>query len=122
MGFGFPREARLRTSAAFARTRKKGRRIVTRFFILYVAPSETSRSRLGIIASKKVGNAIARNRAKRVLREVYRNFHGAITSPVDVVAIVKRDCPHPTYGCYDTDFRHGIKKYQSGLARARGDG
>lgn len=116
--YGFPKEARLRTSSSFARTRRKGRRITTRFFILYIATGATSRSRLGIVASRKVGGAVVRNRAKRVLREVYRTFHGAIASPVDIVAIVKKDCPHPRYGDYDIDFRHGIEIYLSGFARA----
>ena len=111
--FGFPREHRIIASSGFATVRRTGRRFVTRSFILYVAPASQGVSRLGIIASRKVGNAVARNRTKRVLREVFRLNREQLGLPLDVVAIVRRDSRRPEYWRYERDFLHGISLYEA---------
>jgi ribonuclease P protein component len=84
---------------------------MTRHLILYVARSRTGRSRLGIVASRKVGNAVIRNRHKRLLREVFRLHQGTFQAPVDIMAIVKRDASPPAYRDYERDLLYGISKY-----------
>ncbi len=49
--------------------------------------AEAGPSRLGIVASKKVGGAVVRNRAKRLVREVFRKRKGELGSSLDVVVI-----------------------------------
>jgi ribonuclease P protein component len=66
----FQREDRLRTKREFDRVRKDGRRAATDSIVLCVAPSE--RKRLGVIVSAQVGNAVVRNRLKRIFRELFR--------------------------------------------------
>ncbi|MCL2108118.1 MAG: ribonuclease P protein component [Oscillospiraceae bacterium] len=51
---------------------KKGTSIVTYAFVCYYRPTKRRANRLGIVASKKVGNAVKRNRARRVIREAFR--------------------------------------------------
>ena len=46
------------------------------------------RQRLGVISSRKVGNAVVRNYAKRKIREVFRRIKTNIQPPVDIVVIV----------------------------------
>lgn len=110
--FGFPREHRIIASSGFASVRRTGRRFVTRSFILYVVPASLGVSRLGIIASRKVGDAVARNRAKRVLREVFRLNREQLGLPLDVVAIVRRGSRRPEYWRYERDFLQGISLYK----------
>jgi ribonuclease P protein component len=72
-GFGLPKEARLRSPAEFRRAYETGVRIEGRFMTAFVAKSPENRHRLGVTASKKaIGNAVQRNRAKRLLREAFR--------------------------------------------------
>ncbi|MEJ7860272.1 MAG: ribonuclease P protein component [Pyrinomonadaceae bacterium] len=68
-----PKENRLRKPSEFRCVYEHGKRFEGRFVIVFLLPSETSFQRLGITASKKaIGNAVQRNRAKRLLRESFR--------------------------------------------------
>ncbi len=68
-----PKENRLRKRAEFQKVYSKGKRIKGRFMTVFFMPSETSFQRIGITASKKaIGNAVKRNRSKRLLRESFR--------------------------------------------------
>ncbi len=54
--------------------------------MLYTLPNELGHPRLGITASRKVGPAVVRNRAKRRVRDIFRRFSGRQTLPgVDLV-------------------------------------
>jgi ribonuclease P protein component len=72
---------RLRRRTEFLRCYRLGRRRQGRLAILYSAPNETRCPRLGITASRKVGNAVARARLKRRVREIYRRWEGRRSLP-----------------------------------------
>lgn len=60
--------------------------------MLFVLPREGNGSgvRIGLTVGRKVGNAVTRNRVKRVLREFFRLHQASIDSPVDIVIVPKR--------------------------------
>ena len=73
LGFGLPKEARLRKRADFLRVYQRGVRFEGRFMTVFILPASTDRHRVGITATKKaIGKAHDRNRAKRLLRESFR--------------------------------------------------
>lgn len=73
LGSGLPKETRLRKRAEFLRVYDKGVRFEGRFMTVFILPGEQEIHRVGITATKKaIGNAVQRNRAKRLLRESFR--------------------------------------------------
>ncbi len=88
---GFPRARRIRKRADFVRIQQApAARVSTRHLLLLLCPREAEGpSRLGVVASRKVGPAVARNRAKRLVREAFRQSPGAFPPRLDVVIVVR---------------------------------
>src|SRR5437899_2628104 len=86
----FGRAARIKQGRDFARMRQEGQRLVNGCLIANwrSLPAE-SRSRLGVITSRKVGGAVARSRARRLLREAYRLHQHELAKPLDLVLVAR---------------------------------
>ncbi len=61
-----------------------------RLMALWLRRAPDANLRLGVVASRRVGNAVQRNRAKRLLREVYRRRRSGFYGPFDVVLVARR--------------------------------
>ncbi|HVA80862.1 MAG TPA: ribonuclease P protein component [Candidatus Binataceae bacterium] len=75
MGFGAA--DRLHRSAEFIRLQRRGLRLQAKHFVLYagrVGIGDTEHTRLGVTVSRRVGNAVVRNRIKRRVRECFRHL------------------------------------------------
>ncbi len=76
----------------------KSARVTTAHFILLVAAwLSEGPTRLGIVASKKVGGAAARNRAKRLVREVFRTRPALFPPGIDLVVIARPGADELTF-------------------------
>jgi ribonuclease P protein component len=67
-----PPARRIRRRVEFQRVFDAGRRAHGRYLTIIAAPASGPDSRIGIVASKKLGGAVVRNRAKRLIREIFR--------------------------------------------------
>ena len=86
----FGNDRRLRARPEFARVQRGGVRVVSAHFVfLLAAREEQGPSRLGLVVSRKVGNAVARNRVKRVCRECFRLGVAALPDGIDLVLIAR---------------------------------
>ena len=90
MDESFPPERRIRKGSEFAAVLRKGRKRRCPYFTLHILPTPSrDRARLGIIASRRVGAAVQRNRAKRLLREAFRRHVAQLPAGVDLVAVAR---------------------------------
>lgn len=85
----FPKEDRLLRPEEFAKVRRAGKRLVSRSFTVYMLPNGLGRRRLGLSVGSKAGNAVKRNRVKRLIREFFRLNRDLFPESVDVLVTVK---------------------------------
>jgi ribonuclease P protein component len=86
----FSPKARLRKRWEFNTVYRMGCKKNTPHFLLLISAGSDCQSRLGVTVSRKVGNAVIRNKVKRVIREFYRCNRHRFESPVDLSVIAKR--------------------------------
>ena len=113
----FGRDVRLRARAEFTAVQDNGRRVSSRFLTLIGRANGLGYDRLGIIASRRVGGAVVRNRAKRRLREIFRREEpdGMTPDPksLDIVAIARRDLALAPFVLVRADVQAALKKLRS---------
>ena len=97
------RASRLRARRLFLEVYERGYRVNGTYFVIFGLPGATPRSRLGITATKKFGHAVARNRIKRVVREIFRQHRDAADSPVDLVVNVKMGARESSFRRLEAD-------------------
>jgi len=96
------RSDRLLRSRDFSRVARSGKRFASRDFVVLIAPraqrdqspvhllrSYVPSQRLGVTASRKVGNAVVRNRIKRGVREWFRTRRNSLAADIDIVVIAR---------------------------------
>ena len=80
---------RLRRPDEFRHVRSAGRSWAHPLFVLWALPNELDHVRVGITASRKIGNAVARNRARRLLREAARRCYPHIARGWDLILVAR---------------------------------
>ncbi|SRR6056297_414001 len=106
---------KLRKSKEFKETYSKGKSVGSRFIVLFYRKNGREETRVGFTASKKVGNSVKRNRARRLMKEVYRHMEPCIKEGYDIVAIARVTVNEADYKGVEDSFiktveRAGIKK------------
>jgi ribonuclease P protein component len=84
----FPKSARLRKRAEFLAVQGRGRKVQNRAFVA-LALETGGGVRLGITPTRRLGGAVVRNRARRLVREAFRRGHFPVPAGLDVVVIPK---------------------------------
>jgi ribonuclease P protein component len=87
----------------FLEVYERGLRVHSAYFVVFGLAGNAKRSRLGITATKKYGHAVARNRIKRIVREIFRNHRAAADAPVDVVVNVKGSAREQSFARLEAD-------------------
>ena len=79
----------MRENMDFLTMYKKGRYITSKYSVIYVKPNNRPYNRFGITAGKKIGNAVARNRAKRLIRLAYQKAEVRLPVGIDIVIVAR---------------------------------
>jgi ribonuclease P protein component len=101
----FPKQARLRKRPEFLSLSRRGKKVSGPHFLIITKPNERGEARLGVTVSSKVGNAVVRNRLKRLLRECFRRHRHQIVPSQDVLIIARKEAAHLSWHKVESEFR-----------------
>jgi ribonuclease P protein component len=88
----FPKKVRLLRASEFERVFDARNSASDAWIVLYGAATELGHPRLGLTVSRRVGEAVVRNRWKRLLRDAFRQTQGDLP-PLDLVCVVRGQSP-----------------------------
>jgi ribonuclease P protein component len=100
----FSKAHRVRRRNEFQRVFDSGYKVSSRYFTLVLAPGGSPATRLGVVASRKLGGAVRRNRAKRLIREMFRHLDRPAPA-VDLIVIPRRELFDVPFSDLERDFR-----------------
>jgi len=89
--YHFDKKSRIKKRSTFVELSRNGKKIHGKHFILNYRESQNASARLGITVSKRVGNAVVRNRIKRLCREFFRINRNRIDGNWDIHIIAKKE-------------------------------
>jgi ribonuclease P protein component len=107
----FPRSRRLKFGHEFSRIKTHGQRVASGCLVanwLEIAPDAPSR--LGVITSRKLGNAVVRARARRLLRETFRLHQHDLNRPVDLVLVARQSIVGKSVQQVERDFLRALRQ------------
>ncbi|HHT9124323.1 MAG TPA: ribonuclease P protein component [Candidatus Brocadiia bacterium] len=105
MNARFPKSERLLKRKEFQSVFDEGRTFRNNELLVYALPNGMNKSRLGLVVGKKVGNAVRRNRVKRILREAFRLNKGLLGVGVDLVLIPRPGLTSPALSTIEDGFK-----------------
>jgi ribonuclease P protein component len=106
-----PRQRRIRRGHDFARLRASGQRVAGGCLIAnWQALAPGTGGRLGVVTGRKVGNAVGRSRARRLLREVFRVHQGDLAAPVDLVLVARPSIAGKPFQAVERDFLNALRR------------
>lgn len=101
----------LRRKSDFSALYNKGKSVGDRYVVVFYRKNQLDFNRIAFLASKKVGNSVERNRARRLMKESYRQLEGELVQGFDII-IIARNTIQGTK-CRDVE-----KSLKSAIARA----
>lgn len=90
-------DIRIKNKLEFEDILTTGKKIKNDFFIIYYKDRKKEFSRFGITLVKKFGNAVKRNKYKRIIREIVRTNQNIFKKDNDYIIIVKKTCENANY-------------------------
>ncbi len=100
---------KLRRRAEFVRVYDRGTRYRGRLMTCVALRNEVGAPRLGIAASQKLGNAVVRNRAKRLVRELFRSRKPL--TDIDIIVIPRREIVDAPWRNIEADYRAALERF-----------
>lgn len=109
------KEYRLRNREDFSKIYRFGKSVANHQFVIYYKNRHKDALghngfRVGISASKKVGNAVVRNRLRRIIKEIWRKHQSQIVPHYDYIVIVRKAAVNLDYHQLEKSMLHVLKK------------
>jgi ribonuclease P protein component len=118
---GIPTSKRLRKACDFQEVRSEGIRILCGPFIFQCrrrARVNQDACRFGVIASRRVGNAVKRNKGKRIFREIFRKHESALPTGSDLVVVLRSSFDRHSFDNLESRFLRACVNVSKDLKQA----
>ncbi len=102
----------LKRNIDFQNVYQNGKSYANKYLVMYILENNTDKNRLGISASKKVGNSVVRHRVTRLVRESYRLHENIFNSGLDIVVVVRNRAASVSYVEMESALLHLAKLHQ----------
>ncbi|MCM1049328.1 MAG: ribonuclease P protein component [Clostridiales bacterium] len=99
----------LKKNTNFVYVYKNGKSYVNKYIVMYVLENNSNRNRLGISASKKIGNSVVRHRFSRLVKESYRLHENIFNSGLDIVVVARKSAASASYSEIESALLHLAK-------------
>ena len=109
------KDNRIRRRPEFERIYSAGARAHGRFMTVFVLPNNGAVARLGVAATRKIGSSVARNRAKRLAREVFRRHKMA--AGFDIVIVPRREMLDAPFASLEADYHTAVHRSERGSSK-----
>ena len=109
-------EERIRRRPEFERVYNEGARISGRFMTVFLLQNSRGRPRCGVAATRKLGRAVERNRAKRLARELFRRHK--IAGAYDIVIVPRREMLDAPFSSLEADYDRVLERRGSARRNA----
>ncbi len=100
---------RIRKKKNFLVLYRNGKRYKGKYFNLIYLSNALNFSRMAVVVSKKIGNAVKRNKVKRWMRILFRRNKGLFTMPLDIIIIAKKEILELDWPQIQQEYRAAIK-------------
>jgi ribonuclease P protein component len=115
-GQGLAKAGRIRRRPDFERVYSEGARISGRFMTVFLLENGRPVPRLGVAATRKIGGAVERNRAKRLAREIFRRHK--ISAGYDIVIVPRREMIDAPFTSLESDYLRALERRATARASA----
>ena len=107
----FSRNSRVTQNRDFLRIRQQGERLAQGCLVAnWNKLPEGSKPKLGVVTSKKIGGAVQRNRARRLLRESFRQHQHELAQPVEIILVARNSIAGRTFAEVERDYLTTLRR------------
>lgn len=107
----FSRASRVTQNRDFVRIRQQGERLAQGCLVAnWNKLPEGARPKLGVVTSRKIGGAVQRTRARRLLRESFRLHQHELTQPVELILVARNSIAGKNFADVEKDFLTSLRR------------
>lgn len=108
---GLPRARRIKQGRDFARARLQGQRVARGCLVAnWLSLPSGAPSRVGVITGRKLGGAVVRVRARRLLREAFRLHQLELEQPLDLILVARASIVGKSFAAVESDFLAALRQ------------